>query len=63
MEVLLKRNALWYMAAMGHVSNLVPRVCLFAGYAVACLWGNRIFFIQNEINGACAFIALVYSAY
>jgi hypothetical protein len=25
--------------------------------------GNRIDFIQNEINGAYAFIALVYSAY
>jgi hypothetical protein len=23
-------------------SNLVPRVCLFAGYVVAWLWGNRI---------------------
>jgi hypothetical protein len=23
-------------------ANLVPRVCLFAGYVVAWLWGNRI---------------------
>jgi hypothetical protein len=46
-----------------HWTNLVPRVCLFAGYVVAWLWGNRIYFIQNEINGSCAFIAIVYSAY
>jgi hypothetical protein len=26
--------------------NLVPRVCLFAGYVVAWLWGNRIYFIS-----------------
>jgi hypothetical protein len=24
------------------INNLVPRVCLFAGYVVAWLWGNRI---------------------